>query len=147
GRERRETPRKFPAFDPASGRSLEPAFSAAGSAEVEAACALAHAAFDAYRELPPQRRALFLEAIAKHILAQGEPLLQRAHSETALPLPRLEGERARTANQLRLFAAELRSGEWLGLRVDPAMPQRQPAPRADLRQRKIALGPVAVFGA
>ncbi|MHB1540276.1 MAG: aldehyde dehydrogenase (NADP(+)) [Steroidobacteraceae bacterium] len=147
GRERRDMPRKFPALDPASGQPLEPAFSAAGAAEVAAACALADAAFDAYRALPPQRRALFLEAIAKHILAQGEPLLQRAQRETALPLPRLEGERARTANQLRLFAAELRSGEWLGLRVDPAMPQRQPAPRADLRQRKIAIGPVAVFGA
>jgi NADP-dependent aldehyde dehydrogenase len=147
GRERREAPRKFQALDPASDRPLEPAFSVAGSAEVEAACALAQAAFDAYRELPPERRALFLEAIAKQILAQGEPLLQRAHRETALPLPRLEGERTRTANQLRLFAAELRSGEWLGLRVDPAMPQRQPAPRPDLRQRKVAIGPVAVFGA
>jgi alpha-ketoglutaric semialdehyde dehydrogenase len=147
GRERRATPRKFQAFEPASGHPLEPAFSCAGSAEVAAACALAQAAFDAYRGLPPERRALFLEAIAKQILAQGEPLLQRAHRETALPLPRLEGERARTANQLRLFAAELRSGEWLGLRVDPAMPQRQPAPRPDLRQRRVAIGPVAVFGA
>lgn len=147
GRERRSTPRKFQALDPATRRTLEPAFSAAGSAEVEAACALAHSAFDAYRGLPPERRAVFLEAIAKHLLAQGEPLLQRAHQETALPLARLEGERARTAGQLRLFAAELRSGEWLGLRVDPALPQRKPAPRPDLRQRKIPVGPVAVFGA
>jgi len=147
GRERQETPRKFQALDPATGRPLEPAFSAAGAAEVQAACTLAQAAFDAYRDLPPERRALFLEAIAKQILAQGEPLLQRAHRETALPVSRLEGERARTANQLRLFATELRSGEWLGLRVDSAMPQRQPAPRPDMRERRIPIGPVAVFGA
>jgi len=49
--------------------------------------------------------------------------------------------------QLRLFADELRKGGWEGIRIDPAMPDRKPLPRADLRQRKIAIGPVAVFGA
>ena len=147
GRARRSTPRRFQAIDPARGSPIEPAFSAAGAEEVDAACALAHAAFDSYRALPPTRRAEFLEAIAAQILAQGEGLLQRAHAETALPLARLEGERARTVGQLRLFAAELRSGAWLGLRVDPALPERQPLPRPDLRQRKIPCGPVAVFGA
>jgi len=49
--------------------------------------------------------------------------------------------------QLRLFAAVVRAGHWLDLRVDPALPERKPLPRPDLRQRHIALGPVAVFGA
>ena len=48
---------------------------------------------------------------------------------------------------MRLFAQVVRAGEWLDVRVDPAQPDRQPLPRADLRQRQIALGPVAVFGA
>lgn len=144
---RRATRQTFRARDPASGRPLAPEFSAAGVAEVEAACALAWSAFDAYRALAAERRALFLEAIGRQILQQGEALLQRAHEETALPLARLEGERTRTVNQLRLFATELRTGEWLGLRWDPALPQRRPAPRPDLRQRKIPCGPVAVFGA
>lgn len=147
GSERRATRRTFYAYDPVSARPLAPEFSAAGEAEIDAACALAWSAFDAYRELPAERRAVFLEAIAQHILAQGEALLRRANEETALPLARLEGERTRTVSQLRLFAAELRAGEWLGLRLDPALPQRQPAPRPDLRQRKIPCGPVAVFGA
>jgi 2,5-dioxopentanoate dehydrogenase len=147
GFERRATTRTFRAFDPAAARPLAPEFSAAGAAETEAACALAGSAFDAYRALPTERRALFLERIAQQILEQGEALLRRAHEETALPLARLEGERARTVNQLRLFAAELRTGEWLGLRLEPALPQRQPTPRPDLRQRKIPCGPVAVFGA
>jgi NADP-dependent aldehyde dehydrogenase len=147
GFERRGTSRRFRAYDPAGARALAPEFSAAGAAEIDAACALAGAAFDAYRELPPERRALFLEAIAQHILDHGEALLRRAHEETALPLARLEGERARTVSQLRLFAAELRAGEWLGLRVDPALPERLPTPRPELRQRKIPCGPVAVFGA
>lgn len=147
GFERRATNRTFHALDAAHGHPLAPAFSTAGSAEIEAACALAWSAFDAYRTLPLEQRAAFLESIAKHILAQGEGLLRRAHEETGLPEARLSGERARTVGQLRLFAAELRAGEWLGLRVDSALPQRQPAPRPDIRQRRIPVGPVAVFGA
>ena len=147
GRRRAATAQRFQAFDPAHGEALMPTFSAAGAAELEAACALADAAFDSYRSLPPQRRAEFLEAIAGQVLAQGEDLLKRAHLETALPLARLTGERARTVGQLRLFAEELRAGEWLGLRVDPALPQRPTAPRPDIRLREIPVGPVAVFGA
>jgi NADP-dependent aldehyde dehydrogenase len=59
----------------------------------------------------------------------------------------VEGERARTAGQLRLFASLVREGRWLGATIDPAMPDRKPLPRADLRAQKIPLGPVAVFGA
>lgn len=147
GFDRRTTPESFHALDPASTRPLPVAFSVAGAAEIDAACALASAAFDAYRATDIAHRAAFLESIASHILALGDELLQRAHQETGLPLARLSGERARTVGQLRLFAAELRAGEWLGLRVDSALPQRQPAPRPDLRQRKVPLGPVAVFGA
>jgi alpha-ketoglutaric semialdehyde dehydrogenase len=62
-------------------------------------------------------------------------------------MARLTGERGRTVGQLRLFADELRSGGWMGIRVDPSLPERKPLPRSDLRQRKVPLGPVAVFGA
>src|SRR6185295_18405778 len=41
----------------------------------------------------------------------------------------------------------LREGSWTGARIDPAMPDRKPLPRPDIRQRAIPLGPVAVFGA
>ena len=67
--------------------------------------------------------------------------------ETGLPQARLLGERARTTGQLRLFADVVRAGEHRGVRIDPAQPDRTPLPRVDIRQRKIALGPVAVFGA
>jgi NADP-dependent aldehyde dehydrogenase len=67
--------------------------------------------------------------------------------ETGLPQARLQGERARTCGQLRIFARTVLAGEWLDVRVDQAQPARQPLPRADLRQRQIPLGPVAVFGA
>ena len=120
---------------------------ASGPAAVAAACASAEAAFDDYRHLPSERRAAFLERIGDEIAALGDELIVTAMRETGLPRPRLEGERGRTIGQLRLFADVVRRGGWLGLRVDPALPERQPAPRPDLRLRMIPLGPVAVFGA
>ncbi|ODN71664.1 NADP-dependent fatty aldehyde dehydrogenase [Methylobrevis pamukkalensis] len=41
----------------------------------------------------------------------------------------------------------MRSGEFIEPRIDPAMPERKPLPRPDLRLRHVAIGPVAVFGA
>lgn len=135
------------AVNPASGAELEPLFAGAGPAEVERACALAWAAFDAYRDTGLEQRAQFLETIALRILDTGDALLERAMDETGLPRGRLEGERARTVGQLRLFAAVVREGSWLEARIDPALPDRKPLPRPDLRLRQVALGPVAVFGA
>ena len=147
GRGRVATGERFRAVDPATGDLLEPEFSAAGAAEVERACALAEAAFERYAELHVEQRAAFLERIADEIEALGDALIERARAETGLPAARLTGERGRTANQLRLFAAELREGSWMDVRIDPALPDRQPAPRPDLRSLKVPLGPVAVFGA
>jgi NADP-dependent aldehyde dehydrogenase len=147
GGERVSTPATFVAMNPASGEAMQPPFSAADQAAVDKACALAWSAFDGFREIDSDVRARFLETIADQIMALGDELLERAHAESGLPLARLTGERARTTGQLRLFADELRSGRWLGIRIDPALPDRKPLPRSDLRQRKIALGPVVVFGA
>jgi len=63
-----------------------------------------------------------------------------------LPLPRLQGERARTCNQLRLFAEVVRDGSWTDIRFDTALPDRKPLPRPDLRRALLPLGPVVVFG-
>ncbi|MDL2401831.1 aldehyde dehydrogenase (NADP(+)) [Rhizobium mayense] len=135
------------AINPATGANLEPAFAIASEADVARACELAGKAFDTYRATSPEARATFLETIATNIMEIGDALIERASEETGLPAARLQGERARTVGQLRLFAQVVRSGEWLDLRVDPALPDRKPLPRPDLRLRQIPLGPVAVFGA
>ncbi|HBM65780.1 MAG TPA: aldehyde dehydrogenase (NADP(+)), partial [Pseudomonas sp.] len=135
------------AIDPATGQTLEPAYLGGTGEHVTQACALAWAAFDAYRETSLEQRADFLEAIATQIEALGDALIDRAVVETGLPKARIQGERGRTCTQLRTFARTVRAGEWLDVRVDSALPERQPLPRADLRQRQVALGPVAVFGA
>jgi 2,5-dioxopentanoate dehydrogenase len=147
GNGRIDGPRTFHAVSPVSGEALEPAFYVAERAAVDEACALAWSAFDQFRESGVEARAAFLEAIAERILGLGDELLERAVAESGLPLARLTGERGRTVGQLRLFADELRSGGWMGIRVDPPLAERKPLPRSDLRQRKVALGPVAVFGA
>ncbi|MFL6657814.1 MAG: aldehyde dehydrogenase (NADP(+)), partial [Massilia sp.] len=69
-----------------------------------------------------------------------------AMQECGLPQGRMEGERARTVGQLRLFAKVVRDGHWQGATLDSALPERTP-PRPDLRLRRIAIGPVVVFGA
>ena len=135
------------AVNPATGEKLEPAFSGAGTEQVDAACRLAEQAFDAYRETTLEARAVFLEAIAQGLLDLGDALIERVISETGLPRPRVEGERGRTVGQLRLFASLVREGRWIAATLDPALPDRKPAPKPDLRLRKIPLGPVAVFGA
>ncbi|QPF76350.1 aldehyde dehydrogenase (NADP(+)) [Roseateles sp. DAIF2] len=135
------------AWSPVRGQALPETFGGADAADVDAACTLARAAFDPFRQAAPEQRARLLEAIADGLLTLGDALLERAHLETALPLARLQGERGRTMNQLRLFAQLLRDGRWQGVVLDPALPERQPLPRPDLRLQKIGVGPVAVFGA
>jgi succinate-semialdehyde dehydrogenase/glutarate-semialdehyde dehydrogenase len=136
------------AFNPATNAEIaEPHFGFGTPADVDRAARLAATAFDEYRALPLARRAAFLEAIADQIVALGDALLERAHAETGLPMARLTGERGRTVGQLRLFARVVRDGHFLHATIDPAQPQRQPLPRADLRLAKVPLGPVAVFGA
>jgi 2,5-dioxopentanoate dehydrogenase len=135
------------AINPATGEAMEPVFNGGDSEDVDRACTLAAAAFDAYRATSLEARAQFLEAIAQAVLDLGDELIDRVVSESGLPRPRIEGERGRTCGQLRLFASIVRAGRWLNVIIDPAMPDRKPLPRPDLRSRKIPVGPVAVFGA
>ena len=114
----------YRAPDAATGVNLEPPFHVTSLPDIERACELASRAFDAFRETTVERRALFLEAIADNIAGIGDELIVRAMAETGLPRPRLEGERARTIGQLRLFAAVVRQGGWLTLRIDTAQPER-----------------------
>ena len=145
GRSERGSQGAVRGIEAATGAAMEPDFGGASPAQIEAACAAAHSAFQTYRETGLEQRAAFLEAIATNIEALGDALIVRCMAETGLPRPRLEGERARTAGQLRLFASVLREGSFLDLRLDTPLPDHKPLPRVDLRLRNIPLGPVAVF--
>ncbi|WP_343612782.1 aldehyde dehydrogenase (NADP(+)) [Novosphingobium sp.] len=137
----------FRSIAAATGEPRGPDLATHTAQDVATACAAAEAAFDTYRATSREERAAFLETIARNILDLGDALIEAAMAESGLPRPRLEGERGRTVGQLRLFAQVVRQGGWQGLRIDPALPERQPLPRPDLRLRMIPVGPVAVFGA
>ncbi|MDD2052314.1 aldehyde dehydrogenase (NADP(+)) [Pseudomonas putida] len=133
--------------DASSGEPLPYSFIQATAEEVDAAARAAATAYPAYRQLPASRRADFLEAIAAQLDALDDDFIQLVTRETALPTGRIQGERGRTSSQMRLFAQVLRRGDFYGARIDRALPERQPLPRADLRQYRLGVGPVAVFGA
>ena len=137
----------FQATAPATGEALEPFYAEATSDEIDRAFTLAVRAQATLRGLPRERRARLLERIADGLEALGEGLLERASLETALPLPRLTGERGRTTDQLRRFAEHVREGSWLEARLEGAQPERAPLPKPDLRSIRQAVGPVVVFGA
>ncbi|HSY52376.1 MAG TPA: aldehyde dehydrogenase (NADP(+)) [Thermoanaerobaculia bacterium] len=107
--------------------------------DVDRAARAAAAAFASYGRLSGSRKGEMLRAIAANLEANGEAIVTCARSETALGLPRLQGELARTCNQLRMFAALVEEGSWVGARIDHG--------NVDIRSMLRPLGPVAVFGA
>ncbi len=131
--------------EPAHGAAHE---FAVGTPElVDRACQAAEAAFWSYGYASREERAAFLDAIADEIEARGDAITEIGTSETGLPEARLQGERGRTTGQLRLFASHILKGDYLDRRHDPALPDRQPLPRPDLKLIQRPIGPVAVFGA
>jgi alpha-ketoglutaric semialdehyde dehydrogenase len=133
--------------NPATGEQLEPAYGLGDESDVERAVTLAWEAFPTYRATSLAARSAFLSTVADNIDALGDTLVERVVAETGIPEPRVRGELARTTGQLRLFATVVTDGGWLGARLDTADPDRTPLPKPDLRQRKVPLGPVAVFSA
>lgn len=130
-----------PAFGPAHRFSM-------GTVElVERAAEAAEEAFWSYGYASRKDRAAFLTAIADGIEARGADITAIGCQETGLPEARLNGERARTTGQLRLFAETILKGDYLDRRHDAALPDRKPLPRPDLRLMQRPIGPVAVFGA
>ncbi|MET4673855.1 aldehyde dehydrogenase (NADP(+)) [Streptomyces sp. PvR018] len=125
----------------ATGEPFGPPHRDASTEQVAEAARLAAADSRAFRALPPEQRAAFLDACAEEIETLGDALLELAAQESGLPPARLTGERERTCGQLRLFADLVRSGTALGARIDTG------PSGTDVRLRRVPLGPVAVFGA
>jgi len=130
---------------PSSGEAHDFAVGTPGL--VDRAAEAAEEAFWSYGYSSRAERAAFLRAIAGEIDRLGDEITRIGHEETGLPEARLVGERGRTTGQLKLFADLIESGEHLDIRHDPAMPDREPAPRPDIRLMQRPVGPVAVFGA
>lgn len=138
---------EYQGVNPATGQKIEPTLTFADGEQVKAAAAAAKAAVQAFGATSLKERGAFLERCSDEIMALGDELLERLMAETGYPRARVEGERGRTCGQLKLFASTIQNGEYLDARIDLAMPDRQPLPRADIRFYKQPIGPVVVFGA
>ena len=134
-------------MDPKSQQMLPEKFHVATSDEIELAVQKAQCAFAEFSRLSGSRRAEFLRAIAEEILRLDVALIERAMKESGLPEARFKGERGRTVGQLRMFADFLEEGSWVEATIDPALPDRTPMPRADIRKMLVSTGPVVVFTA
>src|SRR5436190_178181 len=115
---------KFTAINPTNGATVETEFTEATGSEINLAIEQATIAFVEYRQKSAAQKAVFLEAIADEIMAIGDELLTRCSTETGLGETRLKGERARTVNQLKLYAGFLRDGWWCDARIDTSDPNR-----------------------
>jgi 2,5-dioxopentanoate dehydrogenase len=137
----------FHSLNPATGTKLDYQFYKATSQEVNKAVEKAARAFQIYRKKSGKEKAAFLETIADEIGALGDELVDLCCMETALPKTRIQGERTRTINQLKLFSSLLREGSWLNARIETPDPNRTPSPKPDIRSFELGLGPIVVFGA
>jgi NADP-dependent aldehyde dehydrogenase len=142
-----EGTKTFRAIDPSSDKELEGEFHVATDSDVDAALILAEKAFTTYRAVDRKTKATFLRNIAEEINNIGDELINRAMAESGLPQARLQGERGRTMGQLNMFADLVEEGSWVEAVIDKPLPERQPAPRFDLRKMLVPLGPAVVFGA
>ncbi|MFA9480314.1 aldehyde dehydrogenase (NADP(+)) [Phycisphaerales bacterium AB-hyl4] len=137
----------FQAIDAQQGEALPQPFTEATAADVGRAVHAATTAMHQLADRDPRCAAQALDAIANALNEHAEAIYDAAACETALPRPRLEGEMARTVNQLRMFARFVEAGDHLDPVIDVGDPHRSPAPKPDLRRVNVPIGPVVVFGA
>lgn len=137
----------FSAVDPRTLTHLPGEFETTTPQELAELAVAARAAFLPYSRLPGAARARFLDAVAAGLEAEADAITERAVAESGLPEGRIRGEVTRTSNQLRMFARLIEDDSWTEPRIDRGDPDRQPAPKPDVRSMRRPLGPVAVFGA
>lgn len=78
------------AYNPTLQQVMDPEFFTVDFDQIDQACRAADAAFDTFRALSDERRAVFLETIAEQIMALGDVLIERTMAETGLPRARIE---------------------------------------------------------
>lgn len=107
----------------------------------------AQEAFLFYKNLSGKEKGAFLETLAEILESHRAEIVPLAVKESNLPEGRINGELGRTTGQIKLFANLVKEGSWVEATIDPADPDRQPLPKADIRRMLTPLGPVVVFGA
>jgi NADP-dependent aldehyde dehydrogenase len=131
-------------FDPRTGEVNGDPVPTTTDTELLGILASAETAQHDWAAVPASERARMLEDVARELDHHSTELVDLADSETALGIPRLTGEVARTSGQVRMFAELIRSGAHVDAILSPARPDRA---LPDLRRMLQPIGPVAVFSA
>jgi len=131
--------------NPATGEQRSLGFEEDGPGDVFAATEIAASARNDYASRPLTWRAGLLRAMAEELEGDAANLVALANAETALPMPRLEGELRRTAFQFRFFADVVTEGSFLDATIDHATDSPM-GPLPDLRRVRTPIGVVGVFG-
>jgi NADP-dependent aldehyde dehydrogenase len=137
---------RLQSLDATTGEALPYSFAQATEAEVDQAAQAAAAAFAEFRQLP--RHAAPSSSTPSPPSWTSWTTASSPSSAVKPPCPppasraNVAAPAARCACSPRCCAAATSSGAHR-----PALPERQPLPRVDLRQMRIGVGPVAVFGA
>lgn len=139
--------RVFHAINPETNEELPMAFHQATDTEIEAAVAMAKAAFFDYSTGDIFVRCAFLKAIADRILLSSSKLTHSFCLETGLPMNRAESELKRAAFQFISYADAIDYGYALEVKIDEGLEHQSGIDLPDLRKMNVALGPVVVFGA
>jgi NADP-dependent aldehyde dehydrogenase len=126
--------------EPVSGKPDE--FCTGTTEMVSLAASEAERAFLSYSNTTEYERATFLREIANEIDQMGDEITEMGMKETGLPKGRLDGERLRTVNQLKMFASHIEKEMYLDKHYDFSVAQGQ-----SIRLIQRPIGPVAVFGA
>ena len=116
-------------------------------ASIDAAVHRATQAAPYWAEANIATRAALLRGLAEALEFHQEDLVAIADEESNLGAPRLNGEVARTAFQLRGFADQLEAGVAHKRTVDEAIAGAPPVGRPQLTRVLRPLGPVAMFSA
>jgi NADP-dependent aldehyde dehydrogenase len=129
-------------YDPRTGKPAGDPVAETTNAAIDRIALAAGAAAGPWAGTSRADRARALGAVADALDARAADLVEVADTETALGVPRLTGEVARTTGQLRLFGEVLADGGYQDVIISPP---GEGVP--GLARIKRAIGPVAVFAA
>ena len=134
-------------FSARTGQPFGEPQAATSPEQLDAAVHAASLAFVSWSASTGAKRGTLLRGLAAALEADREALVTLADEETALGLPRLNGELDRTAFQLRRFADIAERGVPFDVLNDPAVPGTPPAGHPAMLRQRVPLGPVAMFSA
>ena len=138
---------KLQTIDPRTQHPVGDVLVESSHAQIDETVSQSTHAFESWSITTGDERAAYLEALALGLEAHRDELVKLADLESALGLPRLNGELDRTCFQLRRFANLAKSGAPFQFTDDPAVAGGPPVGHPAIMKVRIPLGPVAVFAA